>query len=320
MQYVSGKFLNLFLVVSFLAGCSGTATFKDFGTAASNAAGASVDSPIAGIDFSAVGAGESHSCALSVGGAIYCWGDNTYGQLGLGATSDSKVWEPTIVPGFTSGVTALGVGFNHSCAVKSGVAYCWGLGTSKQLGYVVSGSQNFSPKAVSGMSDVTKLSLGRVHSCAIDGGKALCWGGNDFGVIGSYTTEGQLNAVPGDPGGGAVLDSNVKDISVSEFHSCALKSDNSIYCWGRDSYGETGEITGFSSREGYDYLMVPALVSGSYSYVSISLGNVISCGLLTDGTIRCWGTNFGSSYMVGSLIKAPSVPLPLSILPRTPFK
>jgi len=85
-----------------------------------------------------IAAGYFHTCALSTTGAVYCWGNNVWGQLGNNSTTDSHV--PVQVAGvggtgFLSGIASIAAGYFHTCAVSTtGAVYCWGDNVYGQLG------------------------------------------------------------------------------------------------------------------------------------------------------------------------------------------
>ncbi len=146
----------------------------------------------------------TYTCAIH-NGAIKCWGDNRYGQLGNGSTTNSLV--PIQVSGLSSGVTDIAVGGRHVCAIHNGAAKCWGSNYYGQLGgnipanatqrvfrdlraleYRIRYSSEYSipePVQVIGLtSEVTDISVGGRHTCAIHNGVIKCWGIDRLGELG----------------------------------------------------------------------------------------------------------------------------------------
>ena len=136
-----------------------------------------------GLVFSTLAVGLQHSCGIAAGKA-YCWGSNSHGQLGIGATEPSRN-VPTVVVG-SEHYDSIAAGGQHTCAVASGRVFCWGEDSYGQLGdgrFV--GTPVLAPVAVSSDLLFTSVSAGTDHTCAITTDAALyCWGRNDSGQLG----------------------------------------------------------------------------------------------------------------------------------------
>ena len=201
--------------------------------------GSSSNTPVQvyGLDnnVTAIDVGFGFSCAIH-GGAAECWGFGVDGQLGNGSGEDRFVPE-SVVGGLGSGVTAIAVGDSTACAVQHGVAWCWGLGTSGQLGNGATADSSI-PVKVDGLdldSSVTVITAGSFHSCAVQRGAARCWGLNTNGQLGSASVE-SMSSIPVLVDG---LDSGVTAIAAGTSHTCAIQYDF-IKCWGSNGNGQLG--------------------------------------------------------------------------------
>lgn len=135
----------------------------------------------------ATSGGWGFTCAVTTAGAVRCWGTNTEGALGDSTFASSDV--PVGAVGLASGVTALGAGFDHACAVTSvsGVS-CWGSNDHGQVGDG-STTNRGAPVIVSGLGgSALAVAGGNWHTCAIlAGGHLRCWGFNSGGALGDGT-------------------------------------------------------------------------------------------------------------------------------------
>ncbi|MEI6290258.1 MAG: fibronectin type III domain-containing protein [Chloroflexota bacterium] len=238
-----------------------------------------------------VSVGGEHTCARTPAGAVKCWGDNTYGQLGDNTTtSRSTILD---VYGLSSGMKAVSSGSYHTCALtNAGGVKCWGYNNSGQLGNnsIVNSS---IPVNVSGLdSGVSAISSGFNHTCALmTTGGVKCWGANSGYQLGIGNQDNQL--VPVDVHN---LSSGVSAVSSGGEHTCALMLTGVVKCWGNNDHGQAG--VGANS-----YYSEPVEVSGLSSGVtSIAAGNRHTCALTTSRGVKCWGDEtFGQ---LGNNIKA----------------
>jgi len=243
-------------------------------------------------------AGAYHACGLASGGVAYCWGLNSYGQLGDGSTTNRLA--PVAVGG---GLTfaSLGAGAGHTCGLTSaGAVYCWGDGSWGQLGDGTTAGRS-SPVAVAGAPAFASIAVGGSHTCALTAaGAAYCWGENDLGQLGDGTTTSRSN--PTAVVGGLIF----KALSAGMAQTCGLTFTGAAYCWGYNAGGQLGDgpVIGpnFCTVSGISYYCgtTPVAVTGGLTFASLAAGQAFTCGLTTAGAAWCWGFNGGGQLGDGT--------------------
>jgi alpha-tubulin suppressor-like RCC1 family protein len=231
-------------------------------------------------------AGDAHACARRDDGTVYCWGTNSFGQLGTG--NAAGIQAPGIVT-LGGPATRLAAGASHSCAIlDGGIAKCWGLNSAGQLGDNTKMDAP-TPVPVSDLDGVTVtgITAGSSHTCArVTAGAAVgsvrCWGSNAQGQIGNAGVMESLKPVQTD-----VLDGmnvQVASISAGRNHTCAVIKGGTVQCWGAGGNGQIGQGS-------YQNAASPVAVTGLSTVATIDAGGDNSCARLTTGALRCWGSN-----------------------------
>ena len=248
-----------------------------------------------------VQAGLNHACALSTGGGLRCWGDNSKGQLGNGSTEFTDL--PVDVSGLSSGVTRVALGAHHTCALLgTGDVKCWGDNQRGQLG---DGSTTSSALPVTVQSlgaGVTGLALGDVHSCAVFGsGSVMCWGDNSVGQLGTGATS--LPPVPTPVNVASIT--GAQSISSFDAHTCALLSGGFVQCWGLNTFGQLGDGTTTLAPAPVSVLDAPGgtAVSG---YQMVAAGFDHTCAINGAGGAVCWGRNIAGALGNDDVVDLPN--------------
>jgi alpha-tubulin suppressor-like RCC1 family protein len=243
---------------------------------------------LSGVTVTQIESGQDATCALS-STAAYCWGRNTYGQLGNNSTTQSAAPVAVSTSGVLSGVTLTQIsgGASFTCAVSSTAAYCWGTNASGQLANSATSAAFTTPVAVT--FQPTTIAAGFDHSCMLRQGKAWCWGDNTNGELGNYTTISSNVPVAVDTSG-ALSGVTLTRIVVGQNFTCALSSAGAVYCWGLDNYGQLG-----SNSTADSHVPVAVSTAGVLSGVTvtdIAAGGGFACALSSAGAAYCWGNNF----------------------------
>ncbi len=232
----------------------------------------------------AVSAGGFHSLALRDDGTMISWGDNFYGQLGIGqsGTANSKFVAVNVIPlTSTDRFSAIATGTTHSLALRTdGVVVSWGDGAKKQLGSNLASSTVLNE--VTSTSNIVAIAAGIAHSLALKAdGTVLAWGDDEFGQLGDNATNTSSFTPVAVQGA-----TNIVAIAAGGYHSLALKSDGTLLAWGSNFTGELGDGTDVDK-------FTPVAVGGSNSnnIVAIAAGLNHSVALKKDGTVLTWGSD-----------------------------
>jgi alpha-tubulin suppressor-like RCC1 family protein len=207
-------------------------------------------------DVVAIAAGYGHTCAAKADGSAYCWGDGALGQLGDGRWGSHFRTRAARVKrgnGSLANVSGLGADEYHACARRTnGTVWCWGNGFYGQLGDGTRGAPvtGLRTKAVqvvrssSVLTGVTSVGVGAGHTCGRrSDGSAWCWGMASRGQLGDGTTGDptdhlRLRPVRVVRSTGAFT--GVHRIDGGDFHTCAVRTDKSVWCWGDNGHGQLG--------------------------------------------------------------------------------
>lgn len=253
-----------------------------------------------------VSTGANHTCAI-VYGQLYCWGDNSFGQLGIGSTGGIQN-TPQLIGGLLANkrVTDVSTGANSTCAVANGQAYCWGSNGNGQVGIGSTAGPQNTPQLVNGHGaltaamDTTAVTVGTSYACAIANADAYCWGLNTNGQLGDGTLVQKTSPVllstgtaglPAGPNGTRPM---VSALSAGSDFTCGI-FNGTASCWGDNTNGQTGQATIVGNTTKPTALSGAA---GGYYATAVSAGGSHACAILDgnlsakagNGNLYCWGS------------------------------
>ncbi|MCN9243592.1 Ig-like domain repeat protein [Streptomyces sp. RY43-2] len=240
-----------------------------------------------GVQLTAIAAGSFHSLALTTDGHVLAWGNNGYGQLGDGATTNRSTPVEVLLPAGVQ-VTAISGGQYHSLALTSdGRVFAWGYNAYGQLGDGTTTNRS-TPVEVHLPAGVqaTAISGGGYHSLALTSdGRVLAWGNNSAGQLGDGTTTQRTTPVEVHLPAGT----QATAIGAGAYHSLALTSDGRVLAWGNNFYGQLGDGT-TTNRSTPVEVLLPAGVQ----VTAIASAWYYNLALTSDGRVLAWGeNNFG---------------------------
>lgn len=227
------------------------------------------------------------TCALAASGQIWCWGQNTFGQLGDRTTETRRA--PVRVMGVDA--VRMAAGGDSVCALQTdGSILCWGRGSGGALGQGELRDSS-TPVGVIGLDgEALGVEGSGGHYCArLASDSVACWGWNRNGQLGrAYDGSNELVPTPVEPRGLA----DIRIASAGGRHTC-VRAGDSVACWGWNMFGQLGNGMGPDTHS-------PVIVSGLDSPAAdLSAGGSHTCTLLESGDVYCWGGNDRGQLGVG---------------------
>lgn len=240
-----------------------------------------------------VSAGYMHSCAVTVAGKVFCWGDANIGALADNTKMDKT--KAVAVGGLSGKARRVAAGKDHTCALlTNGAVQCWGWNTLGQLGDGSQGIDNYSAVPVTALANSCMgLSAGWGYTCAVMTTGALqCWGGNAQAQLGDGTFDNKTL-----PNFVASLGVGVLRVAAGSKHTCAIAKTGEVKCWGNNSAGQIG-----NGLSGADRALPASAADLSLEISAVSAGPAGTCALTASGAVQCAGTNGNGEVGDGSFI------------------
>jgi alpha-tubulin suppressor-like RCC1 family protein len=262
-----------------------------------------------------VSSGSSHTLAVRSDGTVWAWGDNSQGQLGDGTTTNRttpvQVQDPADPTGYLQDVSMVAGAAAFSVALKTdGTVWAWGYNNYGSLGDGTTTASPFpvqvkdSADPTGFLTDVDKIAGSLLyHTLALkNDGTVWVWGFNSFGQLGATTSEICATFPCSTTAIQVAGLSSVISISGGREHSVAVKSDGTVWAWGRNSYGEIGDAT-VLNRSTPVQVHDPGDQSGFLSgVIAASAGSYHTLAIKSDLSVRSWGRNDDGELGNGLLV------------------
>ena len=257
-----------------------------------------------GTDWKQVSCGTHYTSAIKTDGTLWTWGANSESQLGTGDKT-SRNTPVTTLAGRTDW-KQVSLGYRHTAAIKTdGTLWGWGRNSNVQLGRgpdvhnrltpvtTFAGGTNWADTATGEADELYTLCCQREGSAAIKtDGTLWTWGRNQYGEMGDNTATQRNTPVTTFAGG-----TNWKQVSGGESHMSVIKTDGTLWTWGRNTNGQLGDNT---SGFGLNRSTPVTTFAGGTNWKQVSNGQYHTAAIKTDGTLWTWG--FSSNLRLGRVL------------------
>jgi alpha-tubulin suppressor-like RCC1 family protein len=233
-----------------------------------------------GTDWVQVACGGVFMSAIKNDGSLWAWGRGTEGQLGNNAVTHRSSPVQTIAAG--TNWKQVSCGNNTAHAIKTdGSLWNWGRGLEGQLGNNAASSRSSPVQTIAGGTDWRQVSAGNMFAMAVKlDGTLWGWGHNGSGNLGTNNTTHRSSPVQTVAAG-----TDWEQVACGAYHSAAVKTDGTLWTWGRNTDGQLGDNTTTHRSSPVQ------TVSGNNNWKQVVCGNVHTAALKTNGTLWLWGYN-----------------------------
>jgi len=233
-----------------------------------------------GTNWKQVAGGYYHTAAIKTDGTLWTWGANTYGQLGDN-TAAAKSSPVQTVSGGTNWKLVAGGGY-HTAAIKTdGTLWTWGANTYGQLGDTTVANKSSPVQTVASGTNWKQVAGGSSHTAAIKtDGTLWLWGRNFYGQLGDTTVASASSPIQTIAGG-----TNWKQVACGSAHTSCIKTDGTLWTWGRNSFGQLGDNTVAAKSSPIQ------TIAGGTNWKQVASGLYHTACIKTDGTLWTWGRN-----------------------------
>jgi alpha-tubulin suppressor-like RCC1 family protein len=258
----------------------GNAFFGQLGNNTGTATSSPIQTISAGTNWKTLFSGRQHVTAIKNDGTLWTWGNNNFGQLGDNTITPKSSPIQTISGG--TNWKLISAGYYHTLAIKTdGTLWAWGTNSQGQLGNNTIAHKSSPIQTIAGGSNWKSVSCGVFHTAAVKVDSTLwIWGYNPSGQLGDNTIAHKSSPVQTIAGG-----SNWKLVTGGMYHTAAIKTDGTLWLWGKNNYGQLGDntITPKSSPI--------QTISGGTNWKLVASGFYHTVAIKIDGTLWLWGKN-----------------------------
>ena len=223
---------------------------------------------------------DSSIAAIKTDGTLWGWGGNSSGQLGDNTTISKSSPIQTIAGG--TNWKQVSLGFYCAFAIKTdGTLWGWGFNSSGQLGDNTTIGKSSPIQTIAGGTNWAQVSAGTIYTAAIKtDGTLWTWGRGTDGQLGDNTAIPKSSPIQTIAGG-----TNWKQVSAGGYVTAAIKTDGTLWIWGRNGDGQLGDNTTITKSS-----PVQTITAGT-NWKQVSAGGYVTAAIKTDGTLWIWGRN-----------------------------
>jgi alpha-tubulin suppressor-like RCC1 family protein len=229
-----------------------------------------------------------HTAAIKTDGTLWTWGTGTSGQLGNAQVTNIS----TPVTTFAGGTNwkQVSAANGHTAAIKTdGTLWTWGAGSLGRLGNAVTTNVSTPITTFAGGTNWKQVSCGTLHTAAIKtDGTLWGWGNAVYGRLGNAVTTGSISTPVTTFAGG----NNWKQVSTSNEHTAAIKTDGTLWTWGAGIIGRLG------NAQTTERSTPVTTFAGGTNWKQVSCGTLHTAAIKTDGTLWTWGS--GNNGQIGN--------------------